>query len=517
MPSNDSIQLLEYLRAVRRRWPIVLLIVVVVSGSALAVSLSGEKQYDATAQLLLRNDEAVNSVVNPNATQGSNDPERDLNTDVELIKVGGVAHEAQRRLRLGRSSDDLLDQISTDTQSSSDIVDLKARDPDPQVAAQIANAFADGYVAYRVDQARARYLNAAKLAQSQYAQLTPEAKLTTEGRSLRARLNELQQLAALQSGGAQVVRRASVPTGAATPKPLLSGAIGLLLGLVLGAAAVIGLELVDRRLKDEDALEQFFGLPILGTVPKPSRRGNVVDDLGQREAYGLLAANLRFSVLTGSSNVVLVTSPSPGDGKTSVTFGLARALARLNLRVIAVEADLRRPAFEHHADLQDSLGLASVLGGERLDRELVWLDALTMKPPERGAREAGLIAVLPAGELPANPQRALSQPEMRALVDTARGQADVVLIDTAPVGTVNDPVTMTRLVDAVVLVARVNQTTKDAGRRALRVLRNLGVPLTGVVATGTGASSRYGYYPSAPPQEDEDAEPAATTPERGQH
>lgn len=514
MGSNDSVQLLDYLRAVRRRWPLVLLIVAVVTGTALAVSLSGEKEYDATAELLLRSEEPVNSLINPTASSGSEDPERDLNTDVELIKVAGVAHEAQRKLGIERTTDELLDQVSTETSSSSDIVDLTVRDSSATLAARIANAFAEAYVEFRTDQARSRYRDTAELAQRQLDQLTPAEAASAEGRALRARRDDLKLTAALQSGGAEIVRRASVPTSAATPRPMLSAALGLFLGLVLGAAAVVGLELVDRRLKDEQSLEAFFDLPLLGTIPKPGRRGRDVDDLGQREAYGLLAANLRFSVLTGSSNVVMITSPSPADGKTSVTLGLARALARLNLRVVAVEGDLRRPAFGRFADVDVSEGLTGVLEDGGLDREILWLDANTLAPAPGEGRGSGVIAVLPAGDVPANPQRTLAQPEMRGLIDTVRKQADVVLIDTAPIGTVNDAVTMMRFVDAVVLVTRLNQTTKDAGRRSLRVLRNLGVPLTGIVATGAGHSDRY-TYASLHDAGSDPAEHAATAAARG--
>jgi succinoglycan biosynthesis transport protein ExoP len=515
MNTNESNQLLEYLRALRRRWRVVALIVVIVTGTALVVSVSGEKQYDATASLLLRNDEPVTSLLDPRGSSGSNDPERDLNTDVELVKVAGVAHAAQRKLRTTQSTDDLLDKISVETSSSSDIVTLKARDKDPARAARIANAFAEAYVEFRTRQARSRYEDTARLAQQQLDQLSPQELASAQGQALRARQRELQLTASLQSGGAEIVRRASVPTSAATPKPKVAGALGLLLGLLLGAAAVIALEVVDRRLKDENALEEFFGLPLLGVIPRAGRRGTSVDDPGQREAYGLLAANLRFSILTGRSNVVLVTSPSPGDGKTSVTFGLARALARLNLRVIAVEADLRRPAFGRHADVQDSVGLTGVLNGSPLEQELVWLDAGTLAPPVRGAaEEPGQIAVLPAGDLPGNPQSTLSQPGMRAVIEAARARADVVLIDTAPIGTVNDPITMTRLVDAVVLVARLNQTTKDAGRRALRVLRNMGLPLTGVVATGAASGHRYDYYSAESDGQESPPEPTGV---QGRH
>src|SRR5439155_6000302 len=128
------------------------------------------------------------------------------------------------------------------------------------------------------------------------------------------------------------------------------------------------------------AVENFFELPVLAGIPRPTRRQTAAGDAAQREAYGLLAANLRFATLSRASNVLMVTSPGPGDGKTSVTLGTARALAQLGLRVIAIEADLRRPTFGRYVTLGSSVGLTGILGGEHtLAEELVWLDVMTFE------------------------------------------------------------------------------------------------------------------------------------------
>ncbi len=168
----DAPQLLDSLRAVRDRWRLVLLVVGLTTAVALVLSLASEKRYDATAQLLLRGEEPINSLLDPSSAGRSDDPERDLNTEVELITVGPTAHAVKRRLGLGRSTDDLIDQIKTDTSATSDIVGLRARDRDPVMAARIANAFAEAYVQFRVNSARARYRQAADLAARQLAALS---------------------------------------------------------------------------------------------------------------------------------------------------------------------------------------------------------------------------------------------------------------------------------------------------------------------------------------------------------
>ncbi|MDQ3631644.1 MAG: hypothetical protein M3417_10340 [Actinomycetota bacterium] len=497
MNSNDTASPLEYLRAIRQRWRFVVLMAAITAGVALAVSLSGQKQYDASVELLLRGQEPIDALLQPGGSGGSSDPERDLNTEVQLIKVAGTANEARRKLGIDRSAGELLDQVETETSSTSNIVTLTVRDTDPRLAAGIADAFAEAYVEVRVKSARERYSRAAQLAQQQLLQLSPKDRRTSQGLELQARQRELRIAGALQTGGAEIVRRASIPTSASRPRPKLSGAVGLLLGLLLGVGLALARDLVDRRFKNESSVETFLELPILAAIPRPARRGRGLEDPGQREAYGLLAANLRLSRMKRGSRVLMVTSSDPSEGKTSVTFGVARACARLGLRVIAIEADLRHPSFARFTDVSSSAGLAGVLDGSSMVASaLIRLDVDTLQSTTNGAAGGGEVSVLPAGALPDNTQQVLSDPGIGSTIEVARSMADVVLIDTAPVGTVNDAVALTSLVDGVLLVVRLNQTTKEAGRRALRVMNNVDAPLDGVVLTDAGAAESSIYYTS---------------------
>ncbi len=496
MNPQGSATAVDYLRAVRRRWRLVVLVVVVCAGTALGVSLSSEKQYDATVQLLLRGQEPIDALFDPGGSASSRDPERALNTEVQLIKIGPTANLVRRQLGLERTADELLDQVEVTTSSTSDIVELSVRDPDPVLAARIANALAEAYVQFRVDSARQRYREAADLAQQQLLALAPVERRTPQGRELQARRRDLQIAAGLQTGGAELVRRASVPDSAARPRPKLAAAIGIVLGLLLGVGAALVLSLIDRRLKDEHEVEEFFGLPVLAAIPRPARRAAAFDDPAQREAYGLLAANLRAAEIGDASSVIMITSPSPADGKTSVTIGVARAYARLGLSVVVIEADLRRPAFGRYTDVSFSAGVTGVLAGASLANELLSLDADTLLASDGDAGDAGALAILPAGVVPDNPQRTLSNPAMRRLIEVARTMADVVLIDSAPLGTVNDAAVLAPFVEGIALVARLNQTTKDAARRAIRTVGNLDAKALGVVVTDAGGGERHVYYAS---------------------
>lgn len=488
-------QLGDYLRSLRRRWKLIVGITALVTAAALAVSLTSTKQYDATAKLLLsRTDQAVSDLLR-GTSSSTDDPEREINTAVALIEE--VAPQVKQRLNLKTSVPDLLEQVSTEVEGTSDIVNVTVRDTEPRQAAAIANAFIDAYVQFRRTSARGQIEEAARQAQAELNTLVPDDRAGERGSRLEGRVQELQSAAALLTGNVEVVRRASAPTDPSRPRPLLSAVLGLILGLGLGVLGALVLELIDRRIKEEEDVAQEYELPVLTSIPRQPRRGRAAgDDRGQREAYGMLGANLRLSSALAESRVLLVTSAVPAEGKTTVSLGLTRALALLGQRVITIEADLRRPAFARYLNLDRDLGgLASVLAGSsEVSEELIWLDAASLQPVTMDGLKEGLsFALLPVGSAPLNPQRALARPAMGAIIEHARSLADVVIIDTAPIGTVNDAATLVDHVDAALVVSRLDHTTRDAARRTRRLLRNLGVPLPGVVVTN-GHSDSDGYY-----------------------
>ena len=493
-------RLREFVAMLRRNWRLIACITLLTTGAALAVSLSSTEKYDATAKLLLRESEPIDALLARPGGGTAQDPERETNTKVALIKLETVADRVNRRLRLQRPASELLAQVNTEVEGTSDIVSITARDRSPRRAADIATAFAQEYVAFRRESARGSLNEAADLARSRLASLSVEERTSPEGRQLEARLRELEIASALQTGGAEIVRRAAVPTDAAVPRPFLTALLGLLLGLVLATAVAVVRELLDRRLKDEEEAQAAFGLPILATIPKPQRASDVAILPGEHEldeAYGTLAANVVFSNRGAERRVLLISSPRSGDGKTSVTFGLARALTTLGQRVIAVEADLHHPRFVQICEIDQPGGLSSLLAGVgQLEDELVTVDvAGRTRGDSDGASSRTAFQVLPAGPVPPNAGAMLSRPVMGRILDECREHADVVLIDTAPVGLVHDPLTLVNHVDDVILVSRLGYTTKDAARQTLRSLRAVSAGVLGVVLTG--GERIAGYYGNA--------------------
>lgn len=488
-------RLREYLRVVRRRWLVLALVTGAVAVVALLLSLAGTKKYDASAVLLLREADPVDAILG-NSSEVS-DPERESNTQIGLIKLDPVAEGVEEELDLTVSTSDLLEQVSTEFQGNSDLVEVTVRDESPRLAAAIANAFATEYVAFRRDTARASLEEAAKLANERLESLSAEERESTEGRQLEARLRELEIASSLQTGGVEVVRRASVPTDPAVPRPMLSTFVGLIVGLTLALIIVLLLEFVDRRLKDEEEAQEILELPLIARIPRTARGGDSRRDRLREEAYASLAANLLFIDREERGSVLMVTSPGPSDGKTTVTLGLARALATLSKRVIAVEADLRHPRFAERLSLGHEPGFAGVAGEALgLDSALVEIDAANMRMND-GSTSGPSFSVLQAGPPINAPQMVLSRPATGQVFAACRQRADFVLVDAPPIGVVHDAITLAGFVDASILVARLGWTTKDVARESLRVLRQLDLEVLGLALTGTERAESYYHREAA--------------------
>ncbi|HLW94782.1 MAG TPA: hypothetical protein VKS25_05330, partial [Solirubrobacteraceae bacterium] len=238
------------------------------------------------------------------------------------------------------------------------------------------------------------------------------------------------------------------------------------------------------------------GAPTLGALPARSWE--------HEESYDSLAVSLLFR-LGPAENVVMVTSAGPRDGKTSVTLGLAAALAKLGQQVIAVECDMRRPRFAEYLGLPpEQEGLSAILDGSRsAGIGLVEVPVDSSKGagrPGAGPTTVGdghTFSVLPCGSIPVSPLPLLGGPDLAPLLRQLQVRADVVLLDTPPVGPIKDAVVLAAYVDQVMLVARVGHTRRDDLRRCRSALLRAGSPLLGIVAVGTARAEVLAYYSRA--------------------
>jgi Mrp family chromosome partitioning ATPase len=432
-----------YLRAVREHIFLVVLVVLVALGAGIAFVSLRSPRYEATAQLLItplpQDDTTFRGL---SLIRDTGDPARTAQTATALIDTRASATLAAKRLGDGFTADQVLADTDVTPLGDSDVLAVTAQAEGPDRAARIANEFADSALAARQRTLRAEVATAI-------------AQAKTEPRS-PAVLDRLTQLRSLTNGEDPTLsssQRAVPPNSpAGVPAPLVI-VLSLLAGLTIGAGAALLLELLERRIRDEDDLVRLRSPQTLTRVPKLSRqearaaaRVPLAVPPAVREGFRTLQIQLDRN--NPGHRSVMITSASTGDGKTSSAINLAAEVAGAGYRTILLDLDLRKPSIG--AQLGLDAGNGSVLSLVTSQAKLS--DVLVSSPELPGVQLllAPTNADYPFAEwLPPAISRWLP-----GILAEAKVLADYVIIDTAPLGEVADALRVATQVDEVLLVAR---------------------------------------------------------------
>ncbi|TMK39832.1 MAG: polysaccharide biosynthesis tyrosine autokinase [Actinobacteria bacterium] len=480
---TSQIDIRRYLR-ILWRWKLVFLaVVIVVPALAYFLSARNPKVYESSV-LMQVSGEPVDTSLFANTAVGARPAPAgsEINVAARLIQTTGVAQEAARHLTNPPANPrSLLGSINVSADSNTGFLTITASSSGPQRAAQIATAFADAVVVQRGQEATNRVGQAINQLRAQVQRVRDPV----EHRQLSDQLQRFRALQAAQGGNATIIEPAIVPTSAVSPNPGQAARLSLIIALLLGLAAVALAQTLDRRTREPHDVEELTGLPLLSAIPRSAfpgqGRSHMVD-----EAFYTLRASLSYFNIDRVIKTVLVTSPAQGDGKTTVAVNLARAMARAGLNVIIVDADLRRPQVHQRLEVAPSAGLGGVLvGTARLQDVLI-------DSKVEGA-STGRLRVLPAGPPPPNPSELTGSLAMRDTLQALGEMSDIVLIDSTPVLVVSDAIPLMDRVSGLLVVCRLNHTSKDAMRRLRHMTEGGKGMALGVVATGSVAGGMYGY------------------------
>jgi polysaccharide biosynthesis transport protein len=346
--------------------------------------------------------------------------------------------------------------------------------------------------AYDSDRAAAEKLNDKSI---EYAILSKEADQSQElYQDLLKRLKEAGILEGLHSSNITIVDRGAPSAGPSQPQVPLYLAIGAALGIFLGCCVALLVDAVDNKIQGIEEIEALQ-IPVLGIAPQiesnqPAPRPIVLDS--HHSAFGEAVRSLRSGLLISRSSappqVLLISSASPGEGKSTVALNLAASLAQFDKKVLLLEADIRRPVLRKRLGLEGSSGLSTLLSDH---------DAVSgiMQVPDNPN-----LYVLPGGPVPPYPSELLGSQRMQSLLEQWRTEFDFVVMDSPPVLPVTDSQLLAELADAIVLLARVGFTTRAALERAYKLLfihrKDAARPAIGVLLNFVSLRSAayYGYY-----------------------
>ena len=322
---------------------------------------------------------------------------------------------------------------------------------------------------------------------------------------LLEKLKEAGVTAGLRSNNIKVLDPARAPAAPIEPNIPRNLAFALLLGITSGVVLAFLLENMDNTVRTTEQAQVISALPSLGMIPlgsKASRNGNGSKHLSlaspkeavelvtqvrpqsqMAESYRALRTSLLLSNLGAPPKVILVTSARPQEGKTTTSINSAIVLAQKGVKVLLVDADLRRPSVHKSLGMGPRSGLSNVLTG-----------SATLEQTITPAPMLPNLFVLAAGTPPPNPAELLASSNMKDVLADLREQFDHIVIDTPPTLSVTDAVALSPRVDAVILVIRSGQTTKQALRRARDILMQVNAHVTGVLLNAVDLTSPDYYY-----------------------
>lgn len=279
----------------------------------------------------------------------------------------------------------------------------------------------------------------------------------------------------------------------AKPKKALVLAAALMLGLMFGSGSALAADWMDQRLRSVEEIRMTLGAPVLGLIPHmKANRGAIscgqavaLEPMSETaEAYRTIRTAVYFGTPDGESKKILITSPAPGDGKSTMASNLAIAMAQAGQRVVLLDCDFRRPTQHKAFELKTEVGLSSVVAGTARVEETV----------QHSAAVEGL-DILPCGPIPPNPAELLNSQAFSDLLDRLAETYDHVLIDAPPVLAVTDARILAAIADQTILVLRAEKSTRNMSLAARDGILSVGGQLLGVVINDVPkASKRDGYY-----------------------
>uniref|UniRef100_UPI003B3BAE16 polysaccharide biosynthesis tyrosine autokinase n=1 Tax=Nakamurella sp. TaxID=1869182 RepID=UPI003B3BAE16 len=471
------VDLREYLRVLRRQWVVVLVGLLVGAAVGVGLIVRATPLYSSTARLFVSTPGSDSA--NAQMYQGGLFSQQRVTSYADLIKGSTVAERVLARVGSDQAPAALVNQITATADPNSVILQVSVTDPSPERAQLLAQTTAEVFTDY-----------VGELESSEDPARSP----------IRA----------------NIVDDANLPTGPVYPRPLITIGLGAIVGLLVGLAAAWLRETLDTTLKSVEDVQRATGASTLGSVffDPTAVRKPLISGLSPHaprvESFRVLRTNLQFLDVDGESKTYAITSPLPGDGKSTTSINIAIALAQAGRRTLLIEGDLRRPKFGEYLDLEGTVGLTTVLIGQA---ELG--DAI--QPWGR----SGLDVIL-SGALPPNPAELLQSKAMSAVMDELRRRYDVIIIDAPPILPVTDAALIAAQTSGAILVLRHARTTRDQATQARHRLDAVGAQVLGTVFNFVPqhATSTYGYgygYGYAPTQDPTPHQPAASHNPPGGH
>jgi Mrp family chromosome partitioning ATPase len=482
----------QLFRVLKKRWGLVVICFVFASlGAFIGSSKLMKPVYQSTALIEVAVNFGGSSLISDNitASQQLAATEAQLATTYSVLNVVASHHH-------GYTVDSLTKEVAATARPSTQLVEIDVTDPDPKLAASIANDVAATLI---------KQQNAIAAAQ-QNATPTTQQGITPP----------VQQNAA-QAGFLVMAQSARPPTMPSQTSKIIYTVGGLVVGLFLGVLLAVLLELIDTRVGTEEALTQLLGWPILGTIWQAGHGEDIINPIDQDsnvESYSILRTNVGFAAIDKPLQTLVVTSSKPSEGRTVVATNLAIFMARAGKNTLLIDANLRQPALHEQFGIPaHAMGFSNAV---LMFNRLTTINPLFTSKTGSGesataaAGEASLgpfvrvgdipnLYVMPSGPLPPNPPELLDSKAMQGFFAALKScGAEVVIFDTPPLLGLSDASILASKVDGTLVVVDINHASKGNLKQMKALLEQAKVRIIGCVVNKQRRSRKdtpkfYGY------------------------
>jgi len=305
-------------------------------------------------------------------------------------------------------------------------------------------------------------------------------------------LKKLQE-ASLSSGinvsNAQVVDGATVPDAPIKPKRMLNVLLAMLVGTMGGIFSAFFVEYMDDTVKTPEDIENILSLPFLGYVPSTSPEdGPIYMFSGSRASVAEAYRTIRTSIMLSTAEdnplqVLLVTSSTPNEGKTTTAANLAVAMAQMGERVLLIDTDMRRHNLHKVFALDNLIGISDLV-----------LDHKNFDAAVRTLSHIPKLSVITGGTLAPNPSELLGSNRMRELINSLRKQYDRIILDSPPLMAFSDSLVLSRIADGVIFVVWGGMTGRDLIKKSTQSITGMNGRILGVVLNNISMSAKHHYY-----------------------
>ncbi len=509
-------ELKQYFIPLRKWWWLILATMVVSTVSAYIATQLQAPQYQATTALMIGQ-----AIEDPNP--------RGTDFFLESQLAQSYADIAQRQVIQKATMDVLglswLPEYRVSVLPNHQIIEIAVVDTVPERAQAVANTLAEQLVLQsptseqRADQQRQEFINGRldnleiqiQNTEDEITRLQDElgnvisarqiAETNTQIAALQAKLSTLETNYATlvdntQKGAINILRiiepalLPAAPIGSGKATTVLLGAA---IGFFLSAGGAYIMEYLDDSLKTPKEISEATRLPVIGFIAVMAEDGGenrriIVSEEPRSlvaEAFRALRTNLEFASVDNPLRTILVTSPSPSDGKTTIAVNLTAIMAQGGSRVVLIDADLRRPRVHRFLNLANNAGLCDLFTSQDGFQDAIY----------EGKDSLQNLMVLCTGSLPPNPAELLGSAKMESILEQAKEQADVVVIDSPPF-VVSDAAILAAKVDGVIIVLQPNRTNAETMQAMVEQLNRANTRVVGIVLNRIPRKQEYYYAPN---------------------